>query len=192
LFGKDEWFEEEKACEESSKLFRFLKKADDKYHKLELLIAMNEKLREVAEQTQLEVLDEVKNKITRFIQKYKRSPIIAIEPEATAVLGVRGEHRQVEWKLKFRSNLLRHIQQAIPGILQGVALETLAEVSKPSRETKAQEKFLSPREASKMLGVSYKTLWRWAKKEGKIRYLELPSGRLRYYREEIENIAKEN
>ena len=46
---------------------------------------------------------------------------------------------------------------------------------------------LSPREASRMIGFSYKTLWRWWK-EGKIRAVRFPSRRLRYYRSDIEQL----
>lgn len=55
----------------------------------------------------------------------------------------------------------------------------------------AREDLLSPKEAARLLNVSYKTLWRWWK-EGKIRAVRLPSGRLKYYRAEIEKIVKES
>ena len=48
---------------------------------------------------------------------------------------------------------------------------------------------LTPKEASRMLGVSYKTLWRWWR-EGKINAIRLPSGRLRYPKNEIERILQ--
>ena len=188
------WEDEDRACHESSKLFRFFNKADARYHRLELIATneeLDQELRKVAEHEQSEILDEVKNKIIKFLQKYGKSPVLDVDPETRTILwGFRGELCQVMNKIKTRSNLLKHIQQAIPRLLRGVALETLAEAIKPHREAKARGELLSPKEAARMLGVNYRTLWRWAKKEGKIRYIELPSGRLRYYREEIESILK--
>ena len=40
-----------------------------------------------------------------------------------------------------------------------------------------------------MLGVSASTLRRWAY-QGKIRYVRLPSGKLRYYKSDIERILR--
>jgi len=55
-------------------------------------------------------------------------------------------------------------------------------------KSKIQEaELIPPRKASAMLGVSYKTLWRWWK-EGKIRAIQTPSGRLRYYKTDIEKL----
>jgi len=51
------------------------------------------------------------------------------------------------------------------------------------------EELITPKEACKMLGVSASTLRRWAY-QGKIRYVRLPSGRLRYYRSDIEKILR--
>ena len=51
------------------------------------------------------------------------------------------------------------------------------------------EELITPKEACKMLGVSTSTLRRWAY-QGKIRYVKLPSGRLRYYRSDIEKILR--
>ena len=51
------------------------------------------------------------------------------------------------------------------------------------------EELITLKEARKMLGVSASTLRRWAY-QGKIRYVELPSGRLRYYRSDIEKILR--
>jgi len=51
------------------------------------------------------------------------------------------------------------------------------------------EELITPKEACRMLGVSASTLRRWAY-QGKIRYVRLPSGRLRYYRSDIERILR--
>jgi excisionase family DNA binding protein len=45
-------------------------------------------------------------------------------------------------------------------------------------------------DALKDLGVSYQTLVRW-RRAGKIRYVEFPRQRYRYYREDIDKILKE-
>lgn len=57
------------------------------------------------------------------------------------------------------------------------------------------KQLLTPNEASKMLNVSTKTLWRWAVKKHYIEYKRLPSGHLRYPKADIERIIlgeKEN
>jgi len=51
------------------------------------------------------------------------------------------------------------------------------------------EELITPKEARAMLKVSNKTLWSWYKK-GLIRAVKLPSGRLRYYRGDIEKILR--
>lgn len=51
------------------------------------------------------------------------------------------------------------------------------------------EELITPKEARTMLRVSNKTLWLWYKK-GLIRAVRLPSGKLRYYRSDIEKILK--
>ncbi len=51
------------------------------------------------------------------------------------------------------------------------------------------EELITPKEARAMLKVSNKTLWSWHKK-GLIRAVRLPSGRLRYYRKDIEAILR--
>jgi len=51
------------------------------------------------------------------------------------------------------------------------------------------EELITPKEACRMLGVSASTLRRWAY-QGKIRYVKLPSGRLRYYKSDIERILR--
>lgn len=51
------------------------------------------------------------------------------------------------------------------------------------------EELITPKEARTMLGVSNKTLWLWYKK-GLIRAVRLPSGKLRYYKSDIEAILR--
>ncbi len=52
------------------------------------------------------------------------------------------------------------------------------------------EEFLSPRDACRVLGVSYITLWRWIR-EGRIRVIRSPSGRYLIPRSEIERLKGE-
>ncbi len=49
------------------------------------------------------------------------------------------------------------------------------------------KKTLSSIEVERILGISRRTLFNWTKK-GKLRYIRLPSGHKRYFREDIENI----
>ncbi|MHA1582907.1 MAG: helix-turn-helix domain-containing protein [Candidatus Baldrarchaeia archaeon] len=51
------------------------------------------------------------------------------------------------------------------------------------------EELITPKRACRMLGVSASTLRRWTY-QGKIRYVKLPSGRLRYYKSDIERILR--
>ncbi|MEM1606601.1 MAG: helix-turn-helix domain-containing protein [Candidatus Bathyarchaeia archaeon] len=51
------------------------------------------------------------------------------------------------------------------------------------------EELVTPKEARTILKVSNKTLWLWYKK-GLIRAVRLPSGKLRYYKSDIEKILR--
>jgi len=50
-----------------------------------------------------------------------------------------------------------------------------------------EERYITAKQAARMLGVHPVTLYRWAK-EGKIRFIKTPSGRLRYPLSEIERL----
>ena len=50
-----------------------------------------------------------------------------------------------------------------------------------------EERYITAKQAAKMLGVHPVTLYRWAKR-GKIRYIKTPTGRLRYPISEIERM----
>ncbi len=52
------------------------------------------------------------------------------------------------------------------------------------------EEFLSPRDACRMLGISYITLWRWIR-EGRIKVVRSPSGRYLTPRSEIDRLKGE-
>jgi predicted site-specific integrase-resolvase len=51
------------------------------------------------------------------------------------------------------------------------------------------EELITPKEARAILKVSNKTLWSWYRR-GLIRAVRLPSGRLRYYKADIERILR--
>jgi excisionase family DNA binding protein len=75
-------------------------------------------------------------------------------------------------------------------LLDKIQIETRPAQAKIVQKVEPISSLLPPKEASRMLGVSYKTLWRWWK-EGKIRAVTLPSGRLRYHKDEIERLLTE-
>jgi predicted site-specific integrase-resolvase len=56
---------------------------------------------------------------------------------------------------------------------------------------KKEKKLLLGSEVMAMLGVSKRTLYDRSKK-GKLKYIRLPSGHMRYFRAEIETILKNN
>jgi excisionase family DNA binding protein len=56
---------------------------------------------------------------------------------------------------------------------------------------KKEKELLSSKEVRNMLGISNKTLYNWCK-QGKLRFVRLPSGHKRYFRFEIEAILKNN
>jgi excisionase family DNA binding protein len=56
---------------------------------------------------------------------------------------------------------------------------------------KKEKDLLSSKEVRNMLGISKTTLYNWCK-QGKLRYIRLPSGHKRYFRSEIEAILKNN
>jgi excisionase family DNA binding protein len=56
---------------------------------------------------------------------------------------------------------------------------------------KKEKDLLSSKEVRNMLGISKTTLYNWCK-QGKLRFVRLPSGHKRYFRSEIEAILKNN
>lgn len=150
----------------------------------------------------------VKRLIKGFIATHEVSPILDFNlDENTVTLGFRGASRHlIPMKaLKIHPTLLREILDGMPKPSEITAmvdrrirlivekeeqrlpcLSSKLDRQRPRADQNERE-LLSPAEASRMLGVSYKTLWRWWK-EGKIRAVRLPSKRLRYYRDEIEQL----
>jgi excisionase family DNA binding protein len=56
---------------------------------------------------------------------------------------------------------------------------------------KKEKDLLSSKEVRNMLGISKATLYNWCK-QGRLRFVRLPSGHKRYFRVEIEAILKNN
>lgn len=168
-----ELVKELKAGHESLMLALFIEKMDAKYDKIESY-------------KRLEILNALTFRIAKFIEKYGCSPILNVEPETRTIeCGFSGERKKGSLRIQIHSKLFEEIpEMPIPTISTLTAPQIL------DTETKAHEELLSPKEASRMLGINYRTLWTWAKKKGKIRYVQLPSGRLRYPKEVIESILK--
>jgi putative resolvase len=52
------------------------------------------------------------------------------------------------------------------------------------------EELLRPREVAKIFGISVKTLWKW-QKNGIIKAVRLPTGKLRYPKSEVERVWRQ-
>jgi len=52
------------------------------------------------------------------------------------------------------------------------------------------EELLRPRDVVKIFGISVKTLWKW-QREGIIKAVKLPTGKLRYPRSEVERLWRQ-
>lgn len=182
--------EESKTHREIRHLLHFWERMDAKYGKLEVM-AKDERnnpiQREMARCEQLGVKYEAIAKFLRFIDRNGISPILGFSPQTGALkFGHVGKHRKLEVKIEVRSGLLGELLREIP---------KLFELKKSAAEGIKPQRYLKPGEASKRLGVNYRTLWRWAKrgtKRGrKIKFRQLPSGRLLYPEEEIERVLRE-
>lgn len=115
--------------------------------------------------------EEIKTKATELYIKDKGKPL----PDEMLTLKTTPSIHSSYWK-KAREILLGEVEK---------------ENAKINSHT-AQREYISllrPKEAAKALGVSPKTLWRYWKK-GKIEAIRLPSGRLRYPKDEIERIRQ--
>ena len=52
------------------------------------------------------------------------------------------------------------------------------------------EELLRPKDVAKVFGISVKTLWKW-QREGIIRAVKLPTGKLRYPKSEVERLWRQ-
>ena len=133
-------------------------------------------------------LGNAKRKIRDFIAKYEVSPIWELNfEESTLKLGFKGLHSH---EVKTVKPIAMHptlLKELIKGIPRASSITKIVDHRICAQSKEQESNLLSPKEASKMLGVSYKTLWRWAK-EGKIHAVRLPTRHHRYPKEEIERI----
>lgn len=124
--------------------------------------------------------DEIWPVATRIYEKIKGSPPPSIQEDPFAL------------ELKTFKIGSKSCWRWAEEIIQGLAREedVMHFVVQRTAQGKILEadSLLSPREASKLLHVNYRTLWRWAVKENRIRFVRLPSGHLRYYKEDLEKI----
>jgi excisionase family DNA binding protein len=129
-----------------------------------------------------------KNLIRDFKIKYKIFPIsidYGERPEEGAIIfRYDGRFGSTDRKVAVNPYLLEELNGELSKLINDI------ERSLGSIHEDESGELLKPNEAAALLGVSYKTLWRWAKK-GRIRYVELPSGRLRYYKNDVQRILKE-
>lgn len=125
-----------------------------------------------------------KRRIRELAVKYQVTPILNFE-ENTLKLDYRGSRYTYESEpIAMHPTLLEELRK---GMLRTSSITDVVDRRARAQLEEQKSSLLLPREASKMLGVSYKTLWRWWK-EGKIQAVRLPTRRLRYPREEIERI----
>jgi len=133
----------------------------------------------------------VKRKIWRFITRWDVSPIeVDIHKGTIRILFDKLDFKGLSMSgqtkpVKVHPLLIREIFDNV-GRAEKKMLTMADLVRKRIRE---MDQKLSPGEASRILGVSPKTLWRWWK-EGRIKAIRLPSGRLRYPKDEIERILQ--
>lgn len=152
------------------------------------------------------LLNRVKRLIREFMVAYATSAILKFDLDSnTLTLGFRGASRSLTIRpLEVHPKLILELLEGLPKpseIENMVNKRIHAQIRREEQEIllrtelekytlrakRGERELLSPGEASAMLGFSYKTLWRWWR-EGKIRAVRFPSGRLRYYRSDIEQM----
>ncbi len=138
----------------------------------------------------ISLVNRVKKKIELFSMVYSVGPIIDIasdpsdERNALVKVGLKMRRYKYESKpIKVRQFIVAEILPLTEAHLKS------EDVIKAAVSRASKRELISPGEAARSLNVSYKTLWRWWK-EGKIKAVRLPSGRLRYYRHEVEKLMK--
>lgn len=169
---------EREAYRECVKIVDLIIKLNDDYTSLKKLAAKDSSNFDEEVIRFCRTLVDTKRRIRDFIAKF--SPIFESNlEESNLKLGFKGSYSH-EIKtikpIKMHPTLLRSLIESIP---------RATDITKMVKDQ--ESKLLSPKKASKMLGVSYKTLLKWAK-EGKIRAVTLPTRHHRYPKEEIERI----
>lgn len=130
--------------------------------------------------------------IKEFVTSYGESAVLGFDLNRhTITLGFKGTTRNLSIRpIEIHPTLLRELTKRVPASseIERIINQRIEQIDR-ILNAREEEKLISPHEASKMLGCSYKTLWRWWK-QGKIRAVRLPSGRLRYFKDEIEHILQ--
>jgi excisionase family DNA binding protein len=197
---------ERKAFRQCYKIFKMLMTIEEEYENLKQKALDDRADFDLAVIRFSRMLTRVKRLIKEFIVAYETSAILKFDLDRdTLTLGFKGASRSLTIKpLEFHPKLIRELLEGMPKpseieriINKRIRAQTEREEQKvlpqvrldkrTLRVTRGERELLSPGEASAMLGFSYKTLWRWWK-EGKIEALRSPSGRLRYYRDDVERL----
>ena len=177
----------DEAFKECVAIVRLLVNLDTKYKKLRKLAIDDPPTFYKEVSSFARELHEARQRIREFIARYSQRIDLKLDYKSgTFEIRYIGQDRQVETNkpLKINPYLLRELD--IPSFDTPDVNEVLHKTIL-SRESEEIE-FLRPKEAAKLLKVSYKTLWRWWK-EGKIKAIQIgPSKRLRYYKKDIEKL----
>jgi len=177
----------DEAFRECVAIVRLLLNLDEKYKKLRKLAIDDSPTfwKEVGSFAR--ELHEARQRIREFTARYSQHIDLKLDYKNGAFeISYIGQDRRVVTNkpLKINPYLLRELD--IPFFDAPNVNEVLHEaiLSQASEEIE----FLRPKEAAKLLKVSYKTLWRWWK-EGKIKAIQIgPSNRLRYCKKDIEKL----
>jgi predicted DNA-binding transcriptional regulator AlpA len=176
-----------KAIHESLKISENLKKLNKKYENW-LSFVVNKKNSHDTERKRLSYkssLKKFKDRIKEFILRYGEDAILAMDyAEKTITFGYKGKHGKAHRKIvSINPYLMEELNSELTW------KKDLENILNTNQSKISDEEILRPSEAAQMLGVSYKTLWRWANKE-QVKHIKLPSGRFRYYRSDIEELSK--
>jgi excisionase family DNA binding protein len=182
----------DEAFKECVAIVRLLVNLDTKYKKLRKLAIDDPPTFYKEVSSFARELHEARQRIREFTARYSQhiDNLKLDYKNGTFEIKYIGQDGQVETNgpLKINPYLLRELD--IPSFDTPNVNEVLHEaiLSQASEEIE----FLRPKEAAKLLKVSYKTLWRWWK-EGKIKAIQIgPSKRLRYYKKDIEKLISED
>lgn len=188
-----------KISEECTKISKLLLKVDKDYKQLRELADKNAPIFKAGIKLWVE-LAYAKERLEQFKSLYCDSSFNVTEvyvDSPSVNIGYTEKGTRVQFRFELPEAIARYMSEGIdiPLLLQinnSLAMSETSDLFYESlQEFKTEETLLRPRDAAKMLGVSYKTLWRWWK-EKKIRAKRLPSGRLRYYQTDIEkSLSKE-
>ena len=177
----------DEAFKECVTLVKLLLNFDEKYKKLRKLAIDDPPSFYKEVSSFARELHEARQRIREFITRYGRYIHWKLDyKNGTFEISYTSKDRQLKTNrpLKINPHLLRELDMSsfdapnVNEVLHEAILSSAGE----------EIEFLRPKEAAKLLKVSYKTLWRWWK-EGKIKAIQIgPSKRLRYYKKDIEKL----